>query len=89
MPTKEFIVKVRNNLLVQSDLAIAELTDQTEIERWKVYRQQLRDFFVDKPDDYDYTQIIWPRTPKDIDALKEKAAAGDEIAQEIIQRDNL
>lgn len=87
--TKEFQKIVRNNLLVHSDQIISELTDETEINRWKLYRQQLRDFFVDKPADFNYEQLTWPRTPTDIDDLKEKAAAGDEIAIQIIQRDNL
>lgn len=89
MPTKEHNILVRNNLLAESDRIIADITDPVEIERWKLYRQQLRDFFVDKPGDFDYTKLVWPRTPKDIDALKEKAAQGDTVAQEIIERDGL
>jgi hypothetical protein len=87
---KDFIKKVRNNFLVQSDSIIANITDLKEIERWKLYRQQLRTFFDDKPDNFDYiNDLIWPRTPIDIDALLQKAAEGDEEAISIIEKDNL
>lgn len=90
MFTKDFIKHVRNSRLAQSDIIIADLTDEVEIARWAEYRQKLRDFFNDKPDDFDYEHnLVWPRTPNDIDALKEKAAAGDTDAAAIIARDNL
>jgi len=38
---------------------------------------------------FDYATIIFPRTPTDIQALKDKAAAGDAEAQAIIKRDGL
>ena len=90
MITKDFIKNVRNVRLAASDSIIAELTDEVEIARWVEYRQQLRDFFVGKPDNFDYeNNLIWPRTPQDIDALKERAAAGDAESAAIIARDNL
>ena len=38
---------------------------------------------------FDHSTLILPRTPLDIQALKEKAAAGDEEAAAIVLRDNL
>jgi hypothetical protein len=38
---------------------------------------------------FNYSTVIFPRTPRDIQALKDKAAAGDLEAQEIVQRDGL
>ena len=89
MPTLEFTKKVRNNLLIQSDLIIAEITDPIQIDRWMKYRRELRTFFDDKPADFDYTKIIWPRTPYDIDALLAKAAEGDSEAIKIVEKDSL
>lgn len=91
--TKEFAKFVRNNRLIHSDKVLSTLIDENaseaEINRWVVYRQQLRDFFIDKPEDYDYEKLIWPRTPEDIDELKRKAAEGNQEAAQIVQRDNL
>lgn len=87
MPTLEFSKLVRNNLLKQSDVTISELYDEAEINRWKHWRQLLRDYFVDKPADFDYTQLIWPKSPRDIDALKQKASLGDEEAKNILAKE--
>lgn len=89
MPTKEISKQIRNNLLVESDRVIKELRDDTQINQWVIYRQQLRTFFDKLPDDYDYEKIIWPRTPIDIDELHRKAAEGDAEAVKIIKRDKL
>lgn len=79
----------RNELLKDSDRIFVNLTDSAEIEGWKKYRQELRDMFVGKSDDYDWNMVVFPRTPVDIAELKRKAAEGDTEAAEIIVRDNL
>jgi hypothetical protein len=85
-----FVRTVRNNLLVHSDTVISELEDKIEIARWMEYRTKLRNFFIDKDETYfSNNKLIWPKTPTDIDALKNLAAAGDTEAQEIIQREGL
>lgn len=87
MPTLEHSKLIRNNLLKESDIIIAELYDETEINRWKHWRELLRNYFVDKPTDFDYEQLVWPKSPRNIDALKEKAAAGDEEAKSILAKE--
>lgn len=87
MPTLEHSKIIRNHLLIDSDAIIAELIDPVEIQRWVHYRQLLRDFFVNKPADYDYEKLIWPKSPRDIDALKQKAQDGDADAQAILARE--
>jgi hypothetical protein len=93
MITKEFIKTIRNNLLKQSDVTIANYLEQgntTEANRWTEYRSKLRTFFDDKPDDFDYEKdLVWPRKPTDIDALHKKASEGDQEAIEIIKKDGL
>jgi hypothetical protein len=93
MITKDFIKSIRNNKLKESDHVIADYLEQgntTEANRWVTYRNQLRDFFDDKPENFNYqTDLVWPRTPYDIDALHEKASQGDQEAIEIIQKDGL
>jgi hypothetical protein len=84
MATLEHSKIIRDHLLIRSDIIVSELTDPQEISRWTHYRQLLRDFFKDKPVDFDYQQIIWPKTPVDIDALKQKAADGDTEAANIL-----
>lgn len=89
MSTKEIHKQIRNNLLVQSDYIIKELYDDVQINRWVKYRQQLRTFFDNLPDNYNYSSIVWPRTPNDIDALYQLAAEGDAEAAKIIKKDKL
>lgn len=89
IPTKEKTKANRDELLKASDRVFALCTDPVEIEQWKSYRQGLRTMFDNLPDDFDYNMIVFPRTPADIKALKDKAAAGDQEAIEIVQRDNL
>jgi hypothetical protein len=79
----------RNELLKQTDKVFAKVTDPVEIQQWITYRQQLRTMFDGLPEDFDWNEIIFPRTPMDIKALKDKAAAGDAFAIEIVTRDNL
>lgn len=88
MPTLEHVKMVRNHLLMQSDLKLAELISQDEINRWIKYRILLRDFFINKPADFDYEHdLIWPKTPIDIDELKRKASEGDAEAQKILEKE--
>lgn len=87
MATLEHSKIIRDHLLIESDIIVAELTDAQEISRWLHYRQLLRDFFVNKPADYDYVAIIWPKSPRDIDALKQKAAEGDANATAILAKE--
>lgn len=87
MPTLEHSKKIRNHLLIETDLIVAELTDPEEIARWVHFRQLLRDFFIDKPGDYDYEKLVWPKSPRDIDALKIQAAAGNTEAQAILAKE--
>jgi predicted nucleic acid-binding protein len=87
MATFEHSKIIRDHLLIESDIIVAELTDAQEISRWVHYRQLLRDFFIDKPENYDYIKIVWPKTPRDIDALKQKAAEGDAEAIAILAKE--
>ena len=88
MTTLEHNRLIRNHLLVESDLILAEQTDPVEIQRWQHYRSLLRDFFLDKPEDFDYEHdLIWPKTPTDIDALKTKAAEGNAEAKAILDKE--
>lgn len=87
MPTLQHSKIIRNHLLIQSDIRVSELTDPEQQSRWLHYRQLLRDFFVNKPLDYDYTSIVWPKTPDDIDALKQKASEGDANAAAILAKE--
>lgn len=87
MPTLEHSKVIRDHLLIESDIIVADLTDSQEISRWVHYRQLLRDFFANKPADFDYEKIIWPKTPRDIDALKQKAAEGDADAAAILSKE--
>jgi hypothetical protein len=93
MITKDFVKSIRNNLLKESDSIVADYLEQgntEEANRWNEYRIQLRTFFDDKPEDYNYQRdLVWPRTPTDIDALHRKASQGDQEAIEIIQKDGL
>lgn len=89
LPSKERTKFNRNELLKSTDKVFANVTDPEEIEQWKAYREGLRTMFDNLPDDFDYNMIVFPRNPMDIKALKEKAAAGDPEAIEIVQRDNL
>jgi hypothetical protein len=93
MITKDFIKTVRNNRLKDSDHVIANYIEEgntEEVNRWVEYRNNLRTFFDNIPDDFDYQKdLVWPRTPFDIDALHEKASQGDQEAIEIIQKDGL
>jgi hypothetical protein len=90
IPTVEFLKIIRNNRLIESDIEISNIEDETEMARWVEYRQKLRDYFVDKDDSYfQNNQVIWPRTPRDVDALKAKAAEGDAESIEIVQKDGL
>lgn len=79
----------RNELLKQTDRVFAQVTDPEEIEQWITYRKGLRELFDSLPEDFDLNMIVFPRTPNDIKALKEKAAAGDPEAIEIVKRDGL
>lgn len=79
----------RNELLKSTDKIVANCADPEELAGWILYRQQLRDMFKDLPFDYDWNMLVFPRTPTDIAALKEKAAAGDAEAAAIVLRDNL
>lgn len=88
-PTYEKTKFNRNEFLKESDKIVATITDPTELQGWLTYRQQLRNMFVGLPDDFDWNEIVFPRTPNDIAELKRKAAAGDEEAAAIILRDNL
>ena len=81
--------KIRNDLLKQSDVFLAEEFDPEIIQQWIDYRAKLRAVFDELADDFDHTTIVWPRTPRDIAELKKLAAAGDEEAIEIINRDGL
>ena len=86
----EFVRQVRNNLLIQSDIKISEIEDETELARWIQYRQKLRDFLVGKNETYFHNnKLVWPRRPIDIDALKAAAEAGDAESIEIVQREGL
>lgn len=87
--TYERVKFARNELLKGSDRIFETITDPVEIEAWKLYRQQLRNMFVNLPDDFDWNTIIFPRKPTDIAELKRLAAEGDEEAAAIILRDNL
>jgi hypothetical protein len=88
MITLEHAKLVRNDRLKVSDMIIAEVSDPEQLSRWQHYRQLLRDFFVDKPSTYNYeTDLVWPKSPLDIDALKEKALAGDVDAQKILEKE--
>ena len=87
--TYEKVKFARNELLKSSDRIFATLTDSAEIDAWKLYRQQLRDMFVNLPDDFDWNTIVFPRRPTDIAELKRLAAEGDAEAAAIVLRDNL
>ena len=79
----------RNELLKQSDKHIVDATSPEERAAWMLYRQQLRDMFVGTPPDFEWSKVIFPRNPVDIQTLKDLAAAGDTFAAEIIERDGL
>ena len=79
----------RNHMLVLSDAVFQTLTDPVEIQAWVTYRQQLRTMFDGLPADYDWNMLVFPRSPKEIAALKDLAAAGNVEAIAIIERDNL
>lgn len=86
----EFVRQVRNNLLIKSDVIVSEIEDETELARWLDYRQKLRDFLVGKEETYfANNKLVWPRTPKDVDSLKEAASRGDAESIEIVQREGL
>lgn len=86
---RDFLKQVRNNILVETDERLANITDPAEITRWENYRQQLRTFFDDKPEGYNFVGFSWPDSPDSIDGLKEKAAQGDAEAVEILKRKGL
>ena len=86
---RDFLKQVRNNILVETDARITEITDPSEITRWESYRQQLRTFFDDKPEGYDFSNFSWPDNPENIDALKERAEQGDAEAIEAVRRKGL
>jgi len=86
---RDFLKQVRNNMLVETDARLANIVDPVEIARWELYRQQLRTFFDDKPEGYDFLNFSWPDNPDNIDSLKEKAREGDTEAIEILKRKGL
>lgn len=88
-PTFEKTKINRNELLKNSDRIFVTLTNAAEIDAWKLYRQQLRDMFVNLPDNFDWNEIIFPRTPDDIAELHRLANEGNEEAANIILRDKL
>jgi len=53
----------RNKLLASTDIDIAELTDELKIQEWKIYRQQLRDMFINVSPSADMNNIIFPIQP--------------------------
>lgn len=89
VPSKARTKYNRNELLKSTDRVFATCTDPEEIALWLDYRQKLRTMFDNLPEDFDYNMIVFPRNPADIRALREKAAAGDQEAIEIIKRDGL
>jgi hypothetical protein len=88
-PTFEMVKYSRNEMLRASDKVFAKLTDSAEIQAWVDYRQQLRTMFDNIPANFNWATIVFPRNPRDIAALKEKAAQGDTEAIAIIERDGL
>lgn len=89
LPSFEAAKINRNEKLKVSDKIIADCTDPVEVSAWAKYRQDLRDLFVNIPEDFDWNMLVFPRDPTDIASLKAKAAAGDKEAADIITRDNL
>ena len=86
---RDFLKQVRNNILIETDARLADIVDPVEIARWESYRQQLRTFFDDKPEGYNFLNFSWPDSPDSIDSLKEKANQGDNEAKEILKRKGL
>jgi hypothetical protein len=74
---RDFLKQIRNSILAETDIRIAEIDDSTQLARWMTYRQQLRTFFDDKPEGYDFVGFTWPDNPDNIDVLLQKAADGD------------
>ena len=83
---RDFLKQIRNNILVETDIIIADIEDSTQLTRWQAYRDQLRTFFDDKPEGYDFIGFTWPDSPANIDALLQKAADGDAEAIAAVAR---
>jgi len=86
---RNFLKEIRNNLLVETDDKVAGIDDPIQLARWQAYRQQLRTFFDDKPEGYDFVGFTWPDNPDNIDALLQKAADGDAEAIAAVARKGL
>lgn len=86
---RDFLKQIRNNILVETDIIITNIEDPTQLARWQTYREQLRTFFDDKPEGYNFIGFMWPDNPDNIDALLEKAAAGDAEAIAAVARKGL
>lgn len=87
--SKATAVFARDARLIASDKVFENLTDTTEINAWIDYRQKLRTLFDNLPDNYNWNELVYPKSPDDIKALKEKALNGDEEAKLIIAKENL
>jgi citrate lyase beta subunit len=86
---RDFLKQVRNNILIETDIKIADIEDATQLARWQAYREQLRTFFDDKPESYNFVGFTWPDSPENIDALLEKAAEGDAGAIALVAQKGL
>lgn len=89
MSKKDLAVAIRDQLLCTSDQVFKDIYDPKLIERWKKYRHKLRTMFDNLPSNYNYDNIIWPRTPDDENALIKLAEQGDAEAKKIIKKEKI
>lgn len=86
---RNFLKQVRNNILIETDIRVVDIDDPVQLTRWQTYREQLRTFFDDKPEGYDFVGFAWPDSPDNIDTLLQKAADGDVEAIAAVARKGL
>lgn len=86
---RNFLKEIRNGILAETDVKVAEIDNPIQLARWQAYREQLRTFFDDKPEGYDFVGFSWPDSPENIDALLRKAAEGDAEAMAAVARKGL
>lgn len=86
---RDFLKQIRNSILAETDIKIADIEDAALLARWHAYREQLRTFFDDKPEGYNFIGFTWPDSPENIDVLLQKAADGDAEAIAAVARKGL
>ena len=75
-------------LLNHSNTKFQHLTDPTEIEAWKTYRQKLRDLIPNNAGK-NAVDVKIPRSPDEVAKLKELARNGDAASQKTVEEEGL